>query len=203
MTATGSEAIWHGAVSIKQAKAVVLISSDLVSLVCLFKTPALKEVLKSAEGQVIVIIPHFDEETLPTGEKIILELMGLEPNMLSVAQEISESCDSIIIDTKNKEYVNSLRDLGLIVLMEDLSQEKMNSKDFETIVLRAGSLAFEDLMKKTPTNVEQETSTFSKFIKKLVPGLKSGEQETASIGIESLLKTPLGSACINWLLFIL
>ncbi|MCG3217967.1 MAG: hypothetical protein KAR35_03120, partial [Candidatus Heimdallarchaeota archaeon] len=178
---------------IKHAKAVVLISSDLVSLVCLFKTPAVKEVLKSAEGQVIVIIPHFDEETLPTGEKIILELMGLEPNMLSVAQEISESCDSIIIDTKNKEYVNSLRDLGLIVLMEDLSQEKMNSKDFETIVLRAGSLAFEDLMKKTPTNVEQETSTFSKFIKKLVPGLKSGEQETASIGIESLLKTPLGS----------
>ncbi|MHA1911739.1 MAG: PCI domain-containing protein [Candidatus Kariarchaeaceae archaeon] len=178
---------------IKQAKAVVLISSDLVSLVCLFKTPAVKEALKSAEGQVIVIIPHFDEETLPKGEKIILELMGLEPNMLSVAQEISESCDSIIIDTKNKECVNNLRDLGLIVLMEDLSNEKMGSKDFETTVLRAGSLAFEDLMKKTPTNIEQETSTFSKFIKKLVPGLRSDEQETTPIGIESLLKTPLGS----------
>ena len=77
--------------------------------------------------------------------------------------------------------------------MEDLSPEKMKSKDFETIVLRAGSLAIEDLMRKTPTNIEQETSTFSKFIKKLVPGLRSDEQETSSIGIESLLKSPLGA----------
>jgi len=127
------------------ASAVIIIPTDVVSLFILFNSNHFKETLQKSDGKIAIISPFWPGNVISPMEQTILQKTNFEANLVNVAKLVKDCVDAVIIDTKDRDLVPSLREEGITVLVEDLSPENQSTQEFLDTVLRSIDISLDTI----------------------------------------------------------
>ncbi|MHA1992108.1 MAG: PCI domain-containing protein [Candidatus Hodarchaeales archaeon] len=129
----------------KDAQAVIISAGDLTSLTVLLSYEDIRKVIKKTSGTVVAIAPvGSTHQVVNDRESVILEALGITPNLSGFTLLLKDVADTLIIDQNDSGDAQLMRDSGFNVVTEDLSNIE-NSKEFLDVVLRSAKIDPEEI----------------------------------------------------------
>ncbi|MFX0095090.1 MAG: hypothetical protein ACFFBD_25370, partial [Candidatus Hodarchaeota archaeon] len=130
---------------IETAAAVIIVPTDIISLFILFNSNNFKNTLKKTSGKITILSPLWPGESMSKIEKLILTKTDFTPDLLHIAELIKDYVDIILIDKSNSELVPNLRETGITVLVDDLSEPAQKSREFLEVVLKSTGVSIDSI----------------------------------------------------------
>ncbi len=139
---------------IVNASAVIIVPTDIISFYVMFQSESFRDILEKTSGKIAFIPPFWLGNEINKFERAILEKTNFEVNLPNITDLVKDSVDTIIIDTKDSDLVPTLREAGITVLVEDLTQENLASQEFLETVLRSVDVTLESITIEPKERVE-------------------------------------------------
>ncbi|MHA1418331.1 MAG: PCI domain-containing protein, partial [Candidatus Heimdallarchaeaceae archaeon] len=130
---------------IVNASAVIIVPTDIISFYIMFQSENFRDILEKTSGKIAFIPPFWVGNEINKFERTILEKSGFEANLTNITDLVKDSVDTIIIDNKDSDLVPTLREAGITVLVEELTQENLASQEFLETVLRSVDVTLESI----------------------------------------------------------
>ena len=139
---------------IVNASAVIIVPTDIISFYVMFQSESFRDILEKTSGKIAFLPPFWLGNEINKFERAILEKTNFEVNLPNIADLVKDSVDTIIIDTKDSDLVPTLREAGITVLVEELTQENLASQEFLETVLRSVDVTLESITIEPKERVE-------------------------------------------------
>ncbi len=136
------------------ASAVIIVPTDIISFYVMFQSESFRDILEKTSGKIAFLPPYWLGNEISTFERAILEKTNFEVNLPNITDLVKDSVDTIIIDSKDSDLVPTLREAGITVLVEELSQENLASQEFLETVLRSVDVTLESITIEPKESVE-------------------------------------------------
>ncbi|MHA1400729.1 MAG: helix-hairpin-helix domain-containing protein [Candidatus Heimdallarchaeaceae archaeon] len=122
---------------LEQAAGIIIVPTDLISLFIVFHSSSFRDALKKTSGEIAIISPFYKGYVCSKIEEHILKKTEFEPSLLNMVNFIGDAVDAIIIDKKDSNLVAKLREVGITVIVDELSKERQESEEFLETVLKS------------------------------------------------------------------
>ena len=136
------------------ASAVIIVPTDIISFYIMFQSENFRDILEKTSGKIAFIPPFWLGNEINMFERAILEKTNFEVNLPNITNLVKDSVDTIIIDSKDSDLVPTLREAGITVLVEELTQENLASQEFLETVLRSVDVTLESITIEPKEKVE-------------------------------------------------
>ncbi len=171
------------------ASAVIIVPTDIISFYVMFQSESFRDILEKTSGKIAFLPPFWIGNEISKFERAILEKTNFEVNLPNIADFVKDSVDTIIIDSKDSDLVPTLREAGITVLVEELTQENLASQEFLETVLRSVDITLESITIEPKDRVEGLGD-------KLVNLFRGREEKKDVKDVQELLDTETSSADI-------
>lgn len=127
--------------ALENSDLVVILPTDLLSFGVLVRAEELEKQIKAVQTPSVLVWPFSSQDEFSDTSKEIADAIGTGTSVVDFADDLSFLTDYVILDKKEKEKLDALRDAGCHVLLSDFYDEDQNlsSNLFDTI-LNVGSL---------------------------------------------------------------
>jgi hypothetical protein len=136
-----------------QSFGVLIVPTDLLSLHMLTRSEELMNTLKTPGSKITLLSPFWVGGAITIAEKEILERTSIEPSLLNLANKLKDFVDTIVIDEKDSDTSQKLRDMGMNVLVEKLDPEVQKSEQFLDRIFKSVSFDLNAHKRKRQTKV--------------------------------------------------
>ncbi|MCG3222865.1 MAG: hypothetical protein H7647_00245, partial [Candidatus Heimdallarchaeota archaeon] len=136
------------------ASAVIIVPTDIISFYVMFQSESFRDILEKTSGKIAFLPPFWIGNEISKFERAILEKTNFEVNLPNIADLVKDSVDTIIIDSKDSDLVPTLREAGITVLVEELTQENLASQEFLETILRSVDITLESITIEPKVSVE-------------------------------------------------
>ncbi|MCK4973175.1 MAG: hypothetical protein KAS52_07620, partial [Candidatus Heimdallarchaeota archaeon] len=136
------------------ASAVIIVPTDIISFYVMFQSENFRDILEKTSGKIAFLPPFWLGNEINKFERAILERTNFEVNLPNITDLVKDSVDTIIIDSKDSDLVPTLREAGITVLVEELTQENLASQEFLETVLRSVDVTLESITIEPKERVE-------------------------------------------------